>query len=152
MVWNSQTNTNKPVVNGTVYQSWFSPVWGANNTLVHYVCQNDRRVAVTNVTNSTGAVINSTAAITNNWTNSIGNVNYSLSYLVAFQQVNFWTYESMQFNDTWMQGINQSNVSDTTKNFTTGCQGARPLYFNDTRLQTIKYNDTIQFAAGFALF
>ena len=30
--------------------------------------------------------------------------------------------------------------------------GARPLYFNDTRLQTIKYNDTIQFAAGFALF
>ena len=30
--------------------------------------------------------------------------------------------------------------------------GARPLYFNDTRLKTIKYNDTIQFAAGFALF
>jgi len=30
--------------------------------------------------------------------------------------------------------------------------GARPLYFNDTRLMNIKYNDTIQFAAGFALF
>ena len=51
-----------------------------------------------------------------------------------------------------MRGVNQSNVSDTTKNFTQGCQGARPLYFNDTRLQTIKYNDTIQFHAGFALF
>lgn len=30
--------------------------------------------------------------------------------------------------------------------------GARPLYFNDTRLKAIKYNDTIQFASGFALF
>lgn len=84
MVWNSQTNTNKPVVNGTVYQSWFSPVWSANNTFVYYVCQNDRRVAVTNVTNSTGAVINSTAAITNSWTNSIISIpdfNFTLQYL-----------------------------------------------------------------------
>jgi hypothetical protein len=84
LVWNSQTNTNKPVVNGTVYQSWFSPVWGANNTFVYYVCQNDRRVAVTNVTNSTGAVINSTAAITNSWTNSIISIpdfNFTLQYL-----------------------------------------------------------------------
>jgi len=30
--------------------------------------------------------------------------------------------------------------------------GARPLYYNDTNFKTIKYNDTIRFAAGFALF
>jgi hypothetical protein len=29
--------------------------------------------------------------------------------------------------------------------------GARPLYFNDTDFMTIKYNDTIKFAAGFVL-
>jgi hypothetical protein len=63
---------------------------------------NDRTVAVTNVTNSSGAVINSTAAITNNWTNSIGSVNYTLEFLTVYQQNNFWNNEDMQFNDTWM--------------------------------------------------
>lgn len=82
-------------------------MWGAENTYVHYICQNDRTVTVTNVTNSTGAVINSTATINNNWTTSIGNmVNESIQYLFFAELTSYYAMSNSQFNDTWLRGVN----------------------------------------------
>jgi hypothetical protein len=67
--------------------NWFSPAWGAGNSFIHYICQNDRTVAVTNVTNSTGAVINSTAAITNSWTNWIIPFNVTIDMVTDFRDI-----------------------------------------------------------------
>jgi len=44
------------------------------------------------------------------------------------------------------------NANLTPNMWTTGCIGSRNLNNSDSRLKTIKYNDTISFQAGYKVF